>query len=283
MDFLLKYEGRLADDHELDFYDAAKAMSGFQRSLALTAHLVANGEIITQAPSLKNARILVATPRPGSWEVVASVIGGLWVIGNAKKDSPFGHLVYSVYDYVITQTLGFPVDYNQSLFKQNSAELEKKNITPAKLDSLTEKVEGSVADMHRPIVVSRTAEHADLFAGRVANQRIRLGRELNEESNDYIRQTLIDKFPTLVEGVVSSYNRNTYSGRLYVFEEQRPISFELIDGAKTKPNITNVTTSLRTGAIERGTRDGAVRMKGFRVTSSTGRLKGFRVLSVEYL
>lgn len=52
-DIKLKFEGNLSDNHVLDFYDAARAMMGFQRSLALTTHLVVNGEIITQAPSLK--------------------------------------------------------------------------------------------------------------------------------------------------------------------------------------------------------------------------------------
>lgn len=29
MEVLLSYEGRLADKHELDFYDAARALAGF--------------------------------------------------------------------------------------------------------------------------------------------------------------------------------------------------------------------------------------------------------------
>ncbi len=126
MDVLLKYEGKLADDHELDFYDAARALAGFQRSLALTTHLVLNGEIITQAPSLKNARIIVTTPQPWSWEVIASIIGGAWVLGTATKDSPLGHLLYSVYDYVVSQALGFPVDYNKSLYQQYKQELKRR-------------------------------------------------------------------------------------------------------------------------------------------------------------
>ncbi len=280
MDVLLKYEGKLADDHELDFYDAARALAGFQRSLALTTHLVLNGEIITQAPSLKNARIIVTTPQPGSWEVIASIIGGAWVLGTATKDSPLGHLLYSVYDYVVSQTLGFPVDYNKSLYQQYKQELEKKAITPAKLDSLTEKVEGSVAEMHRPIVASKTADHADMYAGRIAHPRIRLGKELNQMTYDYIKEFEIDRNVSDTEGIVSSYNINTYSGRLFVFEEERPIGFELDDESRTRPNINLITSSLRTNAIERGSRDGAIVLRGRRVTSSTGRLKGLRVASV---
>ena len=47
--FTLSYVGSEASHAEIDFYDVARAMLGFQRSLALTVHLVQNGEIITQA------------------------------------------------------------------------------------------------------------------------------------------------------------------------------------------------------------------------------------------
>ncbi|WP_455750023.1 DUF7946 domain-containing protein [Rhodobacter capsulatus] len=63
MEIKLSYTGRTAEAHQLDFYDAAQAMVGFQRSLALTAHLVINGTIITQAPSLKGAKRLCCTNR----------------------------------------------------------------------------------------------------------------------------------------------------------------------------------------------------------------------------
>jgi len=47
VEFSLSFEGDRADRHELDFYDAAQAMLGFQRSLAITTHLVLNGKVIT--------------------------------------------------------------------------------------------------------------------------------------------------------------------------------------------------------------------------------------------
>lgn len=274
---LLKYQGSAAENHELDFYDASRALAGFQRSLALTTHLVVNGEIITQAPSLKNARILLNTPRPGSWEVVAMVVGGLWATGTASKDTPFGHLLYSVYDYIITQTLGFPVDYNKSLFQSYTEELRRKDITPSKLDSLSEKVEASIADMHRPVIASKTATRGDLFAGESSDPRIRLGKEMNEITYDYIKQFEISEQSEWIHGVISSYNINTYSGRIFSFEESRPISFEIEDGFRHLPYINSITSSLRNNALDRGKRDGAIELLGRKVTSSTGRLKGIKV------
>jgi hypothetical protein len=54
----LRYSGGLSDNNVLEMYDASRGLAGFQRSLALTAHLVINGEIITQAPSLRGAQII---------------------------------------------------------------------------------------------------------------------------------------------------------------------------------------------------------------------------------
>jgi hypothetical protein len=69
----LSYIGAEADEHELDFYDASVALIGFQRSLAITTHLILNGEVITQAPALKGARILALPPEEGSWKIKAAV------------------------------------------------------------------------------------------------------------------------------------------------------------------------------------------------------------------
>lgn len=278
-DIKLKFDGRLSDNHVLDFYDAARAMTGFQRSLALTTHLVVNGEIITQAPSLKNAEILVTTPEAGSWELVATIVGAAWVAGTASKDTPLGHLLYSVYDYIIANTLGFHVDYEKSLYQQYQQRLIERNITPEKLDSLMEKTESSIADMHRPIVASESANQARLFWLNHSGAD-QIGPDMTELSYDYISRTIRRPDVIAHEGLVSSYNVNTFKGRIFIPSEQRPIPFELEDSAKDRTSVNLVTTSLRTNASSRGTRDGLITLHGNRLESSTGRLKALMVKDI---
>lgn len=278
-DVKLKFDGRLAENHVLDFYDAARAMTGFQRSLALTTHLVMNGEIITQAPSLKNAEILVTTPDAGSWELVASIVGVAWIAGTASKDTPLGHLLYSVYDYVVANTLGFHVNYERSLYESHKDALLEKNITPEKLDSLMEKTESSIADMHRPIVASKTANQAGLFWITYDGEK-KIGPEMSGLSYDYISRTVRRDEVIAHEGLVSSYNVNTFKGRIFLPKEQRPIPFELGDGARTSSNVNFITSSLRTNASSRGTTDGLVTLHGNRLESSTGRLKALIVQDI---
>jgi hypothetical protein len=59
MEFELVFKGGRADEGIIEFYDVARALTGFQRSLALTTHLVLNGEVITQAPSAQGFELLI--------------------------------------------------------------------------------------------------------------------------------------------------------------------------------------------------------------------------------
>src|SRR4051794_8941447 len=111
VEITLSYSGSRADQNEIDLYDVGQGLIGFQRSLALTTHLVLNNEIITQAPALKGAEILALPASEGSWKITAAVAVTIWTIGTAPKASPLGHLISSAYDYVISETLGFHVDY----------------------------------------------------------------------------------------------------------------------------------------------------------------------------
>lgn len=278
-DIKLKFEGNLSENHVLDFYDAARAMTGFQRSLALTTHLVLHGEIITQAPSLKEADILISTPSAGSWEIIASVVGAAWVVGTASKDTPLGHMLFSIYDYVISSTLGFHVDYEKSLYKSHKEALAAKGITSEKLDSLMEKAESSIADMHRPIVASGSAKQGKLFwINRSGFDQI--GPDMTELSYDFISRTVRREDVVDHEGLISSYNVNTYKGRIFIPVEQRPIPFELSDQAKTPKNIELITSSLRSNATRRRNSGGLIVIHGQRLESSTGRLKALIVGNV---
>lgn len=279
-DIKLKFEGKLSDNHVLNFYDAARAMTGFQRSLALTTHLVMHGEIITQAPALKEADILVSTPSPGSWEIIASIVGAAWVAGTASKDTPLGHMLYSIYDYIISSTLGFHVDYEKSLFQSYRESLTEKGITPEKLESLMEKTESSIGDMHRPIVASQSATSAKLF--RLSRSGVdQIGPDMTSLSYDYIARTI--RRDELIEhqGLVSSYNVNTYKGRIFLPDEQRPIPFELDEVAKNRESVQIITSSLQTNATSRRESEGLIALYGRRLESSTGRLKALIVNKVE--
>jgi hypothetical protein len=145
--FTLKYDGADATAHNIEMYDVAQALSGFQRTLALTTHLILNGDVITQAPALTGAQIYALPPEEGSWQIVAAIVGGLWVLGQAQQNSVLGHLATSAYDYVINESLGFHVDFTKTLGQQyeeaKKAKLNLPEVHQSKFDSVIEKCDSS--------------------------------------------------------------------------------------------------------------------------------------------
>lgn len=282
----LSFKGDEADSHQLDFYDVAQALIGFERSLALTTHLVLNRQIITQAPSLKGARIFAVPPQEGSWEIIAAIVtagaAGLYKLSTIPRDTPLGHIISSVYDYVIQRTLGFPVDYDKSLGQQmrdlRALEDSNEEVTKQQLDSLIEKTETAIKQIHRPIIETKTATRAEIFAVTAHGMR-RLGPPLTEET--FERMQLIEKSrESDLEGRVSSYNINTFRGRIYVDDEQRPIPFELTDVSRDPKSVATVAASLSRNATSRD-RASDISFRALRITTKTGRLKTLLITHID--
>jgi hypothetical protein len=284
--FSLSYAGEDADNHKLDFYDAAQALIGFERSIALTTHLAINGKIITQAPSLSGARIIAAPPIAGSWEILAAVVAGTataaYKLGTAPKDTPLGHLVSSLYDYAVRRALGFPVDYSQTLAaRYDEANFEARpndRLTPERVDSLIEKIEPAIKVIHRPIIESGTAKNA-LIESNVGGKIAKVGRQFTHETFERMQLVERSRAEDLV-GRVSSYNINTFRGRIYLDEQQRPIPFELADSARDTETVAAITRSLARNASTRHP-DSDIEFRAFRITTPTGRLKTLIITEIE--
>jgi hypothetical protein len=281
----LSFEGNKTEQHLIDFYDVTQVLLGFQRSLALTTHLVINNEIITQAPSLKGAQILFEPPQAGSWKatgiVVAGLLTGIYYAGTAPKDTPLGHLVHSAYDYVISQSLGFHVDYEKSLGQQYK-ELRKSDEIPkldqSRFDSLIEKCQSSIIAMHRPIVGRNTAESARIFSNYADGRPI--GGLLNSTTFDYINFTKRTESSENFIGKITSYNKNTYKGRFYNDLVGHPIPFELSEASRSKSNIRKIVNSLTVNALDPNDNTAYISLRAFRNETKTGRLKSLFVIDV---
>ena len=285
--FELSYFGEDADEHEIDLYDVSQALVGFQRSLAITTHLILNGEIITQAPALKGAQIFAFPSEEGSWKTKAGILvlgTAAYHVATAPNNTPLGHLVYSAYDYVISESLGFHVDYDKSLgqlyeeSKKNNIELPV--VREAQLDSVIEKCSTAITEIHRPIYKNRTAETARIHA-LINNQKVPLNPTFSFESFQYIIEEYTEEGVIIIQGFVSSYNSNTYKGRIYVPVEERPISFELADHVRGEGSIQLIVDSLRANALRNFDAEPIeIYCKVQRITTKAGHLKKYKVLAV---
>jgi hypothetical protein len=193
------------EDGKLTSMTRLMPLIGFQRSLAITTHFVINGTVITQAPSLKGAQILALPPEEGSWRLTAAIV--LATVFAAPQNSVIGHLLTSAYDFVLSEALGFHIDFNKTLGQQYE-EVRKTRIpldrqSENRFDSVIEKCQTAIRDMHRPIVASETAEAASLLA-QVDREQTPLTPKLDRDSYEYMIFTVEDNYPTEVIGLISS-------------------------------------------------------------------------------
>ncbi|MBL4682734.1 MAG: hypothetical protein JKY88_18715 [Pseudomonadales bacterium] len=252
VEFTLSFNGAESDDHHIDLYDISQALIGFQRSLALTTHLVLNNKIITQSPALKGAKVFAVPAEEGSWNikgvVIASVIsGGAYQLTTTPNNTPLGHLIFSAYDYLVKESLGFHVDYNKSLGKLYEEQIAEKADVPKieqhKMDSLIEKCSTAISEIHRPLYKTKSAINAKII-GNYGQGASVVGGELNLSTYEYVHESFREEQPVLIAGRVSSYNSNTFKGRIYVAGEGRPITFELSSGCRSSNSIQLIVNSL---------------------------------------
>lgn len=281
LEFELAFYGKDADRNLLEFYDASQALLGFQRSLALTTHLAIHGEIITQAPAASGFSIYIPPAMPGSWKTKAIIVFTTAVaVTSAGKDSPLGQVVTSLYDAALYNTMGFNVDYDMTLQEQFAKHQSESKLTAEKVDSLCEKIEQNVVQMHRPIVKSASANRAQI--SRCNQPQRDIGPLLNENTYEYVRRTIRDKEESIIDGYVSSYNINTYTGRIFSVADKRPIPFELNEVARSKAMVAYLTQSQHENGQERGTPKALIRLKGHKLLSPNGIIKKIIVTSVQH-
>ena len=288
--FTLLFEGETSDAHMIDLYDVSQALIGFQRSLALTTHLAINQKIITQAPSLKGARVLAFPPKEGSWGIVGLVIAGATVaykLGTAPKNTPLGHVVFSIYDYIVKESLGVHVDYDKTLgqlYEENKPqETGLPKIEQHHVDALIEKCSTAITEIHRPIYKTYTATKATIVGDYGQGLKI-IGSEMTQLTYEYIHEEFVNEMPEVLSGKVSSYNSNTFKGRIYVAQEGRPVSFELTEHCRSNDCVQLIVRSLSANAIKEYDNEWSeIYCRVFKVKSCSGHLKRYKILEISHV
>lgn len=296
-EFVLQYQGLIASSqNSVQFYDFAHALVGFERAISLTTHLLINGEVLTQSPSTKGFQLVAVPFEEGSFASrVLMYIGGgslslIMAAGVASPDSAFGWLARSALEYVIEETLGFEPNFDDSLGNQiEQYRLEQDDhpisddLSQGRFDSLIEKIEPGLKAVHRPIIRSQSAEVAQI-GYKVAGSEGYLGGYFSQETYDHIDRTITSDDFSTYEGNISSYNTNTFKGRIFVSQEKRTIPFELSDQARNIANINKITRSLSANGSARLSRpyntQADISITGLRNESVHGRLKSIFVTDV---
>jgi hypothetical protein len=260
------------------------ALYGFQRSLALVTHLAINNEIITQAPSLKNAEILALPAEIGSWKftaVIASTLAsGIYTVGTASTDTPLGHLISSIYDYTLNRTFGIELYYDKTIRQLlNEKELDTKSIpSPEQLNSLAEKAQNSIVDMHRPIEKG-SASKAEIKAQK-GPRLVKIGPDMTIGTLSAARDEIEGESVRSFRGRISSYNMNTFTGRVYLPEQKRTIPFELGRDVRDRALVRRVSRSLDENIAGLPDTEGNIELEGLYYMTRSGELAKIIVTNI---
>ena len=183
-----------------------------------------------------------------------------------------------------SETLGFHVDFESTLGQQyeelkSKSEVKVLGLPESRFDSVIEKCEVAVRDMHRPIVKSETALTASIYS-KVGSSTSKVQQDLDRETYAHVAYSRQGDHVETFFGMVSSYNINTYKGRIYLPSERRPVPFELADVTRNGRSISLITQSLVTNARDRMSDQATVVFSAFRRVSKSGKLKGLYVVGV---
>jgi hypothetical protein len=97
---------------------------------------------------------------------------------------------------------------------------------------------------------------------------------------EYIARTIRSEDLEDFVGSVSSYNMNTFKGRIYIESMQRTIPFELAETARNAQSQSLIAGSLYENTVRSGVFANRVLLRGFRNESVNGRLKSIYVVEV---
>ncbi|UWQ10453.1 hypothetical protein K3X41_11150 [Aliiroseovarius crassostreae] len=284
VDLEFVFNGNDASTGQVQFYDLAQALVGIERTISLTNHLLITGDVITQSPSAKYTKVFISPPEKGSWKAgIGIFFGTALTIGVASKDSALGYLAVSALDYVIQHSLGFEVDFDETLGPQIK-KAKERDIIPIDLDeqrfdSLIEKVENSLRLCHRPMVHSESATNA-VINWRTGGRSGRMDGFFDLDTYEHISKTLTREDIEDFVGIISSYNVNTAKGRVYVEEMERTIPFELGDEVRGIIARRAVAGSLYENSAQDNIFSERIILRGFGKESANGRLKSIYVVGV---
>jgi hypothetical protein len=267
IEFKFTYHPR-GDSHVLPAYDAAQALYGIARSLSITTHYALNGRVIHQAPSLKNAKVLVTPPRAGSFEFIVPIVDLVTsreVVGGTVS-TVMGGLILALTKLIYRRATGQP-EQNTS---DEVARLQREK--HGDIDALTEIINQDIQRIHRPFLGANVT-HLNIYGGE---NHIGV---FDQKTCDYAKTKVLGDKPEEFVGNVASFNANTFNGGLWLKEEGRVIAFSK-DRSSIVKDEERALLAWSLSEYAHG-RSGVLRIRGISLRSKQGQLKRIFVISVE--
>lgn len=243
-------------------YDAALALLGTSRSLAIATHLYVNGKVITQAPALKNANIEIKPIRSGSLEFPLDIL-----IPSAinVRDGVAAAIFWDFVKFLYARTLGRKAP---TIMPEAKAKIDAVG---GAVDAAIDRMSTALIDAHRPI--SRGAKNAVFVVGN--NNQITI---IDRTSKEFLEEEDVESNLSVFDGSISSFNANSNAGGIFVPDEERVVSFKAAPGESLDDLSRKLIARSLAGYIGRQPLN--VRMRGYAVRTRAGDLKRINAVSV---
>lgn len=264
----IQFEGKDADNHQIDAYTAAQSLEGLIWSISLTTHFGVTGEVRQRGNLRASSKIFISPPRRGS------VIYDLNIL---VQEHPFLSLIIGGY------TVNTVTPYINALIKYTfQAAMSGLREVPQELDQFfarldEKKLEGLIERVEPPLTRAHKAVEATVDQISLISRQSTLAT-FDETSKSYLGANATGTFQN-IDTNITSYNVLTRNGRLYHPDERTTVPFFVLNNAQsgTSEKLTASMNKYTAG------RRGKIRIIAERVETTNGRLAKMNISSAEYI
>lgn len=227
-----KYEGGIAAQGKLEIYDAAVALRGISRAVAITTHaFLHDGQIRTRAERVRGAKIYVEPPTVGSFDQLVKILIDHQSLAKEVAIGVAGSALWDFSKTIWSKAIGIPAEPSTP-----TGRLLRDRMEPT-IGDLEGVLEPALKDMHRPI---QSEQEVRL---NIVRPHVGVVLVLNDSTLKYLSSISENDHEISVTGNVTRYNIITGYGRFYDDDQQRTIAFQVINELNKK-NRELITWSL---------------------------------------
>lgn len=248
----LRYEGKDADENQLELYDGATSMYGFAQAIQISTHALINEEAVSRATALRGAKFYIKPPSRGSFLVQFVALIEQYPAATALSAPIF----YDFLKFTLSKASGILDVLPETREVQTRFERDEPFF-----DELSEKLEGALYRAHRPIGESVNT----VVIGRPRSELV----VFDADSKDWVTTRDLSEQPEMFRANVTRYNSMTGNGRAYVQELKRIVPFRLSDAFN--PNQVSFLTWSLHGSANNLPKNLILRAK--RIETSSGKTK----------
>ena len=255
--------------NDLNAYDAAEALYGISRSISILTHYAIHRRVIKQAPSLRDARVLVQPPVQGSFEFIIPIIhfvsdpSNMAGIAQGFQASVLYDLTKVIYSRLAGRSEQTSSRQMQELARQRAGEL----------DALADAVNEDVVRIQRPIAYDQSNQMNLVVHGGMVNIV-----NLDRGTYDYAKTKVLGEHEEEFLGHVQSFNGSTNQGRFWIEAEERTVGFSVHKMTRLSATARrSLSWSLDQWVSKL---EGFLHLRGYPLSSKTGLLKHVYVTSV---